>query len=211
MFPHLEDPADQCGPCAGQSWRSSTNRSSVVTCAPHLEDTGNTWTLQSTTGYTDRVHRQGTQTGSLHCQPCQAVTQMWGYSGSDLEIIRRMYKLDENISTEIIILPKFYIILVIKFFTFYQIFQFTWEHLECQNIFFIKENQFQKCFSFPKIFLLSGQTVHSIKGGRETERLMIEMRDKITSLGALVVVCPVCFRNFGNFGFKNVKKKWKWR
>ena len=35
---------------------------------------------------------------------------------------------------------------------------------------------------------------------------MIEMRDKITSLGALVVVCPVCFRNFGNFGFKNVKK-----
>ena len=36
-----------------------------------------------------------------------------------------MYKLDENITTEIIILPKFYIILVIKFFTFYQIFQFT--------------------------------------------------------------------------------------
>ena len=35
---------------------------------------------------------------------------------------------------------------------------------------------------------------------------MIEMRDKITSLGALVVVCPVCFRNFGNFGFKNVLK-----
>ena len=62
-------------------------------------------------------------------------------------------------------------------------------------------------FFFPKDFvLLSGQTVHSIKGGRETERLMIEMRDKITSLGALVVVCPVCFRNFGNFGFKNVLK-----
>ena len=94
----------------------------------------------------DMVHRQG------HSIASQAVTQMWGYSGSDLEIIRRMYKLDENITTEIIILPKFYIILVIKFFTFYQIFQFTWEHLECQNIFFIKENQFQKCFSFPKIF-----------------------------------------------------------
>ena len=62
-------------------------------------------------------------------------------------------------------------------------------------------------FFFPKdFFLLSGQTVHSIKGGRETERLMIEMRDKITSLGALVVVCPVCFPNFGNLAFKNVKK-----
>ena len=35
---------------------------------------------------------------------------------------------------------------------------------------------------------------------------MIEMRDKITSLGALVVVCPVCFPNFGNLAFKNVKK-----
>ena len=30
-----------------------------------------------------------------------------GYSLPDLEIIRRMYKLDENITTEIIILPKF--------------------------------------------------------------------------------------------------------
>ena len=30
-----------------------------------------------------------------------------GYSWPDLKIIRRMYKLDENITTEIIILPKF--------------------------------------------------------------------------------------------------------
>ena len=48
-----------------------------------------------------------------------------GYSLPDLEIIRRMYKLDENITTEIIILPKFYIILVIKFFTFYQIYSYV--------------------------------------------------------------------------------------
>ena len=49
----------------------------------------------------------------------------WIYFYSDLQITRRMYKLDENITTEMIILPRFYIILVIKFFTFYQIFQFT--------------------------------------------------------------------------------------
>ena len=109
-----------------------------------------------------------------------------------------------TITTEIIILPKFYIILVIKFFTFYHRFSSLRENILSVKIFSSSKRINSKIVFFPKDFVFV--LVKLSTASRVVERLMIEMRDKITSLGALVVVCPVCFRNFGNFGFKNVLK-----
>ena len=155
------------------------------------------WRIQETPGHYGYPDTGG---GSL----TGLTTDYWSHFYFDLQIIRRMYKLDEkhhnwdynfawilhNLGNQILyILPDFPVYV-----------RTSW----VSKYFLHQRKSIPKLFFFPKDFFFC--LVKLSTASRVVERLMIEMRDKITSLGALVVVCPVCFRNFGNFGFKNVKK-----
>ena len=127
-------------PIGAQCWWCSS---------PGGEDTGYRWSLSRPGWWGNVMRGQSTL----------------GYSLPDLEIIRRMYKLDENITTEIIILPKFLhnlgnqILYILPDFPVYV--RTSW----VSKYFLRQRKSIPKMFFFLKDFPL---VQPSIKGGRET-------------------------------------------